>query len=253
MYTKIIILVVSIIVLSGCAGLRETSMNIEEEGNIPTERTLGQVETRNLTNSGFFIQKGRISTSGDAGRINLLFTMKYVKPDKYLISLRSVTGIEAFRVFISGDTVLINDRLNRELLYGTPFDFERITGIHPDLLRVSFGDLITENIKIIDNNGCTGNELNVESYYMGLLIHSIIDCRQEKVKSVILSSGFPGETITIDYRKHRYDYFRIPRRVEINDSRRNVKIALKIDKYISPWIGEIEFIPGSGYKRKSLI
>lgn len=253
MFRTIIILSVSVLFFSGCTGLKKTARNDTAGENIGTGRVIMQTGTRNLTNSGFFIQKGRITTSGEAGRINLLFTMKYVKPDNYLISLRSITGIEALRVYISGDTVLINDRLNQEVLYGNPYEFERITGIHPDLLKVSLGDLVTDNIRITNNDDCSGNELNVESYYMGLLINSIIDCRLEKVKAIILSSGVPGERISIDYLRHRYDYFRIPRRIEINDSGRNVKITLKIEKYISPWIGDIEFIPGSGYKKRSLI
>ena len=38
-------------------------------------------------------------------------TIKYELPDKYLISIRSKAGIEAARIFITKDTVLINDRI----------------------------------------------------------------------------------------------------------------------------------------------
>ena len=236
----------------GCSATRNTAPETTEL-RLGAEKTLRQTEVRNITNSGFFIQKGRISTSGDAGRINLLFTMKYAKPGIYLISLRSITGAEAFRVYITPDTVLINDRLNQQLLYGNPFDFERIAGIHPDLLRISLGDIATNSTGIISGNECQGNRLQIESYYKGLLIRSVIDCRIEKVISAILNTGNPDGGINITYEKHRYDFYRIPRKIDINDYLRNVKITVRIDKYLSPWIGDVEFIPGNGYSIKSLI
>ena len=250
---KALIIGIIILLTTGCAAVRKGSSDKDGESLALASIALRQAGNRNLTNSGFFIQKGKISTSGEAGRINLIFTMRYVKPGNYLISLRSITGIEAFRVFITEDTVLINDRLNEELLYGKPVDFEKITGIHPELLRVSLGDFITENADIIGDEGCAANEMGVESYYKGLKINSIIDCKLEKVKSIELESSIPDEKITIEYKKNRFDYYRVPRKVEINDTRRKVKITIKIERYICPWIGEIEFIPGSGYSRKSLI
>ena len=46
---------------------------------------------------------------------------------------------------------------------------------------------------------------------------------------------------------------RLPKKVEINDFRRKIRITLSIDKYTSPWIGDVEFIPGTGYTVKPLI
>ena len=250
---KALVIAICVILLSGCAGIRDMSYGDNSESLSASLQAVSQADARNITNTGFFIQKGKISTTGDAGRINLLFTMKYVKPGSYLISLRSITGMEAFRVYLTEDTVLINDRLNQELLYGNPFDFERITGINPDLLKVSLGDFISGNAEVKGENGCSGNNLEVDTYYKGLKIKNIIDCNLEKVRSLELDAGLPGEVITVEYKKSRYDYYRVPRKVEIIDTGRKVRISIKIEKYICPWTGEIEFIPGSGYKIRSLI
>ena len=253
MYKVGLILLLFYIFSAGCAVRNIDLPEIAGETRVSSERILGQVAARNITNGGFFVQKGKISTSGEAGRINLLFTMKYVKPGNYLISLRSITGIEAFRVYISQDTVLINDRLNQEILYGKPADFERITGIHPDLLRISLGDIVFTGNEIVDVGGCSGGEIKLEGNYKGLLINTIVSCGVEKVKSAVLNRGIPDRTINIDYKKHRFDYYRIPRRIEVNDYSRNVTIKVKIEKYLSPWVGDVEFIPGNGYSIKSLI
>lgn len=253
MYKVILILVLVLVISTGCKVRNVDPAMYTREASVSSERILRQIESRNITNGGFFIQKGRITTAGEAGRINLLFTMKYVKPAKYLISIRSITGMEAFRVYLSSDTVLINDRLNEQLLIGRPVDFERLTGIHPDLLRISLGDIMLTGNETTGENGCDGGRIELESYYKGLLINSTASCGIEKVVSVILNKGLPEGMINIEYKKHRFDYYRIPRRIEVNDSRKDVRITIRIEKYISPWVGDVEFIPGRGYNVKRLI
>jgi hypothetical protein len=208
---------------------------------------------RNLGNGGFFIHKGRVMTSGESGRISLFFTMKFVPPSNYLISLRSKTGIEAFRIYLTSDTVLVNDRLNKCVLYGNIRDFERISGIPAALLNVSYGDLFYVDPKLQPDEICLDNEIRLNEFFLGLMVKSTIDCKNEKVKSVLVTTGVPDEFITIEYKKAREDYYGLPRKVEVNDFRRKIRITLSLDKYTAPWIGDIEFIPGSGYVVKPLI
>ena len=40
-------------------------------------------------------------------------------PDKFLISIKSHTGIEVARIFLTGDSIMINDRINKKLYYGS--------------------------------------------------------------------------------------------------------------------------------------
>jgi hypothetical protein len=242
-----------LLLLFGCAGSRELNTGIGSTEKRNAGNVLLRTHERNLTNIGFFIHKGRISTSGENGRIGLFFTMKFAPPSDYLISIRSKSGIEAFRVYLTADTVLINDRINKCVLYGKINDFERIAGLPAPLLRVSLGDLFVFNPNPDPEETCVENELKISEYFLGLMVKSTIDCAKEKVKSVLLTTGVPDEFITIDYKKPRDDYHRLPRKVEINDFRRKIKITLSIDKFTSPWLGEIEFIPGTGYSVKPLI
>ena len=253
MFRTGLILTAILLLISSCAGTRQLNSSAEnadgKDASLVLERTLD----RNLTKGGFFIHKGRISTSGESGRIGLFFTMKFIPPSKYLISIRSKTGMEAFRIYISNDTVLINDRLNKSVLYGNISDFEKIAGLPAALLKVSLGDLFALDFKLSPEEKCIDNEIKLNEYFMGLMVKSTIDCKTEKVKSVLLTTGVPDEFITIEYKKARDDIFRLPRKVEINDFRRKIRITLSLDKYTSPWIGEIEFIPGSGYTVKPLL
>jgi hypothetical protein len=253
LYKVIFITVAVVIVGCGCAVSKRTGNEIIGISQTDAKELIQFTEKQNITNSSFFIERGRISTSGEGGRINLLFTMKYAQPGNYLISLKSATGIEAFRVYIAKDTVLINDRINRVTLYGNPFDFERISGLPADLLKVSIGDIFISGRNGENIEKCIDNKLTVNDYFSGLIIKSIINCALGKTKSVLLTSGKLDEQITLLYSKYRNDNYKVPGRIEVNDFRRKVKIVIRIEKYSVPWIGDVEFIPGAGYKHKKLL
>lgn len=237
----------------GCSVSKRTGKASTALFQNDSKKIVQLAEKQNITNNSFFIERGKISTYGEGGRIKLLFTMKYVKPGKYLISLKSTTGIEAFRVYITEDTVLINDRINRVTLYGKPFDFEKISGLPAPLLKVSLGDIFMVDENKVINGKCTNNSLTVDDHYRGLIIKSMIDCKLGKTKIVTLTSGTPNELINIFYSKYKKDNFKMPGRIEVKDFRRKVRIIIKIERYSVPWPGEIEFIPGSGYKLRKLL
>jgi outer membrane biogenesis lipoprotein LolB len=244
---------VCLFLFEGCATTRGTNRAITDNGNVVGLEILRHVAEKNLTATGFFIQKGKISTKSENGRISLYFTMKYSSEGKYLISLRSKTGMEAFRVYLSKDSILINDRLKRNVLYGKAGDFEKITGLPASMLKISVGDLFMNKPADNGESNCINNEFKVSDYLFGLMINSTINCLQMKLKSVIVFTGEENKFITIDYSKYREDNYSVPRKIEINDSGRKIKITISIEKYMAPWVGDIDFLPGNGYISKPLI
>jgi hypothetical protein len=242
-----------VFISAGCATTEKATGISSERQQRAVKDVLQKVAGKNITGAGFFIRKGKITTESESGRISLYFTMKYSVDGKYLISIRSKTGMEAFRVFLSTDTILVNDRLNRTVLYGNARDFGRITGIPAALLKISVGDIFYNNPVIQEGENCSNNEIKLKDYFQGLIVNSTIDCKAEKLKSIVVSTGSPDLFITIDYRKFRDDNYSVPKKVEVNDAGRKIKIIISIEKYLAPWVGEIEFIPGSGYKSKPLV
>jgi hypothetical protein len=236
-----------------CSTSRKGVNGINTDPGKTVEDIVNSTAERNLTNEGFFINKGKISTSGDEGKISLYFTMKYRLPGVYLISLRSKTGIEAFRVYLNKDTVMINNRLNQTVLIGKARDFERISGIPVDLLKISVGDFFYNYPKGNPGTECINNEIRIEDYFLGLIIKTTIDCARGKPKKVMLTTGTSEEYINIDYEKFRTDKAGVPKFVEVYDFRRKIKIKISITKYSAPWYGDIKFIPGTGYDIKPLI
>jgi hypothetical protein len=239
-------------VIAGCSASRQIAGKNSVSGTGNAIETINRALSKNLTNTGFFIQKGKISTNSEGGRITLFFNMKFKKPDTYLISIRSRTGLEAFRIFLNSDTVLINDRLNQTVLIGEPLDFVQIAGIPFELLRVSMGDLFINRPEIRNNEGCINNEIKIDDYFMGLIIKSTVNCNISKTEKVMLTSGTPEEFINISYSKYRINDYNNPGKIIINDFSRKIKISIAVEKFIVPWLGEINFIPGSGYAVKRL-
>jgi hypothetical protein len=242
-----------LLVSAGCASTHKATVGNSDISQREVKDILKGVNSKNITGTGFFIRKGKIVTESESGRVSLFFTMKYSADGKYLISIRSRTGMEAFRVFISNDTILVNDRLNRNVLYGKNHDFEKISGIPASLLKISVGDFFFNKPALEGSDKCMNDEIRLNDYFAGLIINSTIDCKVDKLKSIIVSTGGPDKYITIDYHRFRDDTYSVPKKIEVNDSGRNIRIIISIEKYLAPWVGEIDFIPGTGYKRKPLI
>ena len=140
------------------------------------------VVKQNITSQSFFISKARIELISNDGIENFLATIRFLYPDTFLISLRSKTGIEAARIFFTSDTILINDRINRKLLFGRPGSAGRKYGITPEILPVLLGDFIGVNGNQI-NNECVKGIAVVNTTIAGSKIRYEIDCGSAKVIS----------------------------------------------------------------------
>lgn len=239
------------ILVSGCSVKRPIVNN--SEISQPLGDVISRVCSNNLTNDGFYIEKANLSFNLNGKKQKYLFSVKFKKPQNYLISLRSITGIEGARILITNDTVLINDRIGRRVLYGGPEEIERIIGINSTIIGISFGDLfITENglSKVSDN---VTTKLIVNEEYRDMHIRSVINRELCKVISVSIFSeevkkGIAKDSITINYAKFKKDEIKIPHSIEITDLKRKVLGKISIEKIIFPWNGDLEFIAGKGYK-----
>jgi hypothetical protein len=245
-WTLIVVTLISI----GCSATRENSGRREPVINELKKSQIESVIDQNISNNGFFIEKGKISSSSAEGRISLFFNMKYNQKGIYLVSLRSITGMEAFRVYLDSDTVLINDRINKEVLTGNPYAFEKIIGIPYELLIVLTGDIFVGKQVDMAEAPCSAGTSLYSGYLRGLLMNYEIDCERKKISRLILASGIPGKSIIFSYSKFRNDDKRVPRKIEIIDENRSVRISVKIEKISHPWFGNLEFIPGTGYEIK---
>ena len=60
---------------------------------------------QNLTVRSFFIERAEFKIISNDGEKSGIGTIKFLMPDRFLISIKSKTGIEVARIFLTGDSI----------------------------------------------------------------------------------------------------------------------------------------------------
>jgi hypothetical protein len=240
-----------IVLVTGCSSLKKASegSNISVAGN---ERELiNKIEENNLLPKNFYITKGSIEIKSVNENRRLLFTLKHNHPDQFLLVLRNNMGIEGARIFITDDTLLINDRVNKKLIYGKASDIQKITGFPLFFKGLLLGDKIEKANVLRENLESKDGKTYVIQYKEGFTGRSVIDIKEGKIKYCSWNKGPGTKEVNIKYSRFNKDY-KIPGNICFEDSKDSVSIQIKISKIDMNFAEKIEFIPGAGYKMEEL-
>jgi hypothetical protein len=246
----IYILIIFSVIVESCSVYRksrETTSRTEKE--VTSDRSIESVIRNNLSNSDFYIQKADINVIQDGISVRFTAGIKFKRPDSLLIFARSRTGIEAGRAFITKDTVIINDRINRKVLIGKPAVIGAKYGIDPSLIFVVLGDMIVEEKDRVRPMECAKGIFTNEFEVHDKKVEYTIDCDRKKTKQAYFEGDIKTGNITIGLSDIiESEMVRFPRRIEISDDLKSLNIIVEIKKIESPWTGKIGFVPGAGYK-----
>ena len=225
-----------------------TSIDTLEEG-----KGLEGIKKQNLTENNFFIQKAEFTVVSQEESKSGLGSIKFEKPDKYLITIKSKGGIEVTRIFISDDTILINDRINRKLYYGTPAYLKSKYGLTTSVLPLLLGDYI--NDEVYDGKvDCIEGKFSINAAINKLKINYFIDCEARKTILALPEHNVNEWKLGIKYSNFiKAGEAFTPGKIEISDSQSKTTIEIRIDKIESPWDGTIQFIPGNNYEKIHLL
>ncbi|MCX6253758.1 MAG: DUF4292 domain-containing protein [Bacteroidia bacterium] len=252
---KIILILFVVILSTGCSVIRNGSKkNYKSGSEILPEKLFESIRKQNITLDNFFIQKAEIDIVTKNGKEKLLGSIKFRKPDKYLISIKSKIGIETARIFISNDTILVNDRINRKQYFGSTQYLEIKYGINDSVLPLIFGDYVAEILsdKIVEK--CPNGKLDVDCIVGGIRIKYLIDCKRGKSILTIAEKGSNDNKIEFNYGSFiKTGDALIPRKIEIKDLQSMTTIEIRIKKIETPWDGNIEFIQGNRYELMQLL
>jgi ribosomal protein L35AE/L33A len=236
----------------GCSESRYAANNVSNTKIESTDEILNRVIGNNLSEGDFYIEKGSVAIKVNEESKKFLFSLKYQKPDTYLISLRSITGIEGARIYISGDSVFINERIGKRLITGRLQNLERLSGFPSIFLKALFGDMIINEKGKKEEVKRAGSILIINQSFYGKVSESVVDQRQGKVVSMKVLEDRSREVLTLTYSKFGRSSNNIPQIIEISELSRNIEAKIRIEKIQVPWKGIIEFIPGKGYTREEL-
>ena len=252
---KITIILILGTLLGGCSISKKLD-NAKSEYSIKhlTDNILEDVKEENITNFNFFIEKAEIEIITEKGTEKYTGNIKFEKPDRYLISLKSRSGIEGARIYISNDSILVNDRINRKLYYANSFYLNKKYGFNLSCLPLIFGDIVLEKGYEENKDKCLENRFKIDCLVKGLRLSYEIDCKKRKILSVNDINNYIQQNV-----KFRYEGFLsvadilIPKVMELDVNQYNTHMRIKIKKVVFPWNGSIKFIPGRGYELIELV
>lgn len=236
------------IILSGCSSLRRTGKTFYKngEGRIYTDT----IKNLNITNKDFNIQKAEIELIKDGESQVFLANLKYRKEGSYLLSIRSKSGIEAARFYLTNDTILINDKIRRKLYYGSSSYLNKKYGITIYAFPVLFGDYLsyteTDSSSLICANGIVDRKERI----LNKNICYTIDCDYKKVKISRICDEDEDEIIKFSFEKFEsQDNSLFPGRIEMEDNLKSFIVRITIGKIDFTRIEGIDFIPGNNYEK----
>ncbi len=234
-------------IIPGCSVVRETASENVSNGRGKTI-SIEDLKTYNFTGSDFQIQKALIEIKNEDGDQKLMANLKYREPGIYLVSLRSLTGIEAARLYISDDTILINDRVNKKVYHGSTEYMMEKYGISIKYLPLILGDIVIEK-----NNSqyfnCRDNETEIMERSEKNDIIYTLSCSTEKVKYVTTENSISGKGLYIYFDKFKKEnnisYYR---NIRITDEKKENTIKITIERISRTVVNDLNFIPGKNYE-----
>jgi hypothetical protein len=246
----IFISVVISVILSGCSASRKsgrTPANYTKETSV--ENRMGSIIDNNLSKENFYIQRADIKVSQDNVSARLTASIKFRKPDTLLITVKSKVGIEAGRAFVTKDTIMLNDRINKRMFIGNPKSIESKYGIDPLLIFSVLGDVIIDDKEMNKPLDCKKGIYSSEFEMNSRAVEYTIDCSRKKAVKAYFEGDINTGNITIDYSNFVISGGLIyPQKVQIVDDLKSINVLLEIRKIEAPWNGKIEFVRGAGYK-----
>jgi hypothetical protein len=183
------LILILLIVFSGCSAVKTGKSRIVNKSLILTG-DIGETRKNNLSKDDFNILRADVVSKINEEEQKFIASFKYKSPGIWLLSIKSNTGIEAARAWISADTVLINDRLSKKLYYGESNALDKKYGIPVKAMPVLIGDFIEEEKMSNEPIQCIEGMNEIIAKLENVRIEYVISCKDNKViSSKIISPG----------------------------------------------------------------
>jgi outer membrane lipoprotein-sorting protein len=238
-----------VIFIAGCSVFNHSAdSRIEDIGIGNRKPVIEYAKDKNLSSNSFYIKNMAISIFSGKDENKLNGSLRFESPDKFLISMRSKSGIEVSRIFINKDSVYIVDRIKRKVYCSSVKYIEDKYGIPFVMLPVLLGDLKGNcgmDYSNINKKGtmlskCSVGDVNI-SY--------VIDNVNGKVNSLSAMNRFGTIFFTAVFDRFKRDNLAFyPSKISWTDIERSINVEITIQKIEYPWIDKIEFSIGSRYE-----
>lgn len=238
---------VFLVTLSGCSSVKKISI-IDNGRNNFNGISYAELENFNITNNNFIIRRADIEILSKGQRKKLIATVKYRKEGICLISIRNITGIEAARIYLTRDSIRVNDRIGRRTYVISKEYLSGRYGFSGETIPLIFGDLILQDHE--RTLECKDDKAVVNSGEEGKNLRYQVDCKGGKATQCIIQGGYENENIIFKFDKFRNsEGYTYPSIISTADSKGDTVIEVKIGdiEFVTDLI--IEFVPGNNYEK----
>jgi len=248
---KIIVIFLISVYISGCSVSRNKSIYKSNSNGIELDNVgLREASRMNLMSTSFFIQKAEIELIKEDKKQNLIASVKFNKPDSFLVSVRLNSGIEAVRVFLTKDTILINDRINKMFYYGSKNSIKDKLGIGNEYFILFFGEIVSVRKSDQVVTKCENGISAIDSFLDKNKFNYVIDCNKSRLISASVYMQNELNPIVFKYKNYeKFSNSSFPGSVTITGLNNFNIINIKFLKIQTQWEGHISFNPGSNYEQ----
>lgn len=243
---KTLIFCLIVVFINSCAAFRKSDNVSIDEKNVAE---LHRLKTTGLINKSFFIQRAEITVGRNGQEDSFIASCKFCRPDTFLLSLRSKTGLEAARIFMTNDTILINDRINRVLLFGSGEALEKKYGYSYSLLELLFGGVPGDFKDNAEKVQCVSGEAVIKALLGGIQLLYVIDCNESLIKRAELKNTKLKSPSIVKYSvPEQISGVKFFKELEITNLADYETVNIVLKKVEIPYNGRIEFIPGRNFE-----
>lgn len=241
--------IISLFFLVSCSMTRRTGKPEAATGYKTGNSDVAESVTRNnISQYDFFIRKAEISVEDEYYSGNFNANIRFRRPDSLLISLRSKLGVEAARIFLTSDTLMVNDRINKKLILGNTGSLEAKYGIDFKLIFTLFGDFIIEKSDESRRLNCVNGIYSDTFLVNGRRVDYKTDCRRRKIADAYFEGTLTKGNISISYGKYKdFKGVVLPQEIKMMDDLSGLIVGIKIENAEPGWTGKIGFVTGGNY------
>lgn len=220
---------------------------------VRSEKFLREVSGNNLTSGPVSINRIIIRYRSGGQSRRLRANLKYDGSDKMLISIRTFAGIEAARIFAEGDSVKINDRLNRIYYRGSREELSIKYGISLDDIGLLLGDI--KNVRTQKGRlVCIEGQVVINDRTEGAEMEYIIDCSNHKLMLVSGRIGPGNNAVSGIFQNFTAnDGITYPSEIIWNITDRDTEIELELDNVMRKENMSFVFREEKAYTVKSIL
>ena len=246
--TVIFIFLFLVLVSSGCRARRELSSAVDTT-NGSIEELIASVASNNITKNSFYIKKATVNYEDSLNNLSFLFSLKYDGKGNYLSVVRTLTGIELYRLFFNRDSIFLNDRLSKRLLIGKTDKVLSKYGLNYDNFVLLLGDFPIGISSAASTGPCVGNIRDFNGLFNGSDVRFLISCTEVKLKTIYLKKIAGSLDVDVEYNGYlRIDSAIYPGEIFLRERTKGMSVGIIFESVDIPLEEVLEFSPGKDYE-----